>query len=33
MQLIENTAKLIKNEDLFGYKVNMHFGTFLNKKD
>jgi hypothetical protein len=33
MKLIKNTSNLIKNEDLFGYKVNIHFGTFLNKDE
>ena len=33
MKLIKNTTNLIKNEDLFGYKVNIHFGTFLNKDE
>ena len=33
MKLLKNTTKTIKNEDLFGYKVNIHFGTFLNKDE
>ena len=33
MKFVKKLNKVLKSQDLFGYQVQLHFGTFLDKEE